>query len=715
MAAPFNVLSESMSVASFGAANTTQGPGSGGGFSTLNILTSDRFKELDRRQSYYDCTQHDSKRYDFEGRVIATGGAAQPLLSAEKASWYVPLKMRRPSSPYRLSRVIVGAFTNMIFGEHRFPDFVCEGDKETQDFITTCVKVGQLPVKMIHARNLGGAVGTVGVSWHFADGRPRFEVHNGKHLYVHEWLDRAQLLPLHATECYLYAQDDWEPVKRRYVRNWYWYRRDWHPDAELFYLPALFDPKQEPQWQVDMERSVKHNDGECHLHWIQNLPNDDVDGLPDYDGLYDSFDTLDIILSVIARGAVLNLDPTLVLKMDLNMVNRLGVKKGSDNALAVGEGGEAKYLELTGTSIQAGIELFNAKRRAALEVAQCIVPDPSEIAAQGVSAVAQKVIYSPMLGKCDVIREQYGTPMQRMLDQMARVARRKVGTTVQVPGDAEGETKDVQLTLNLPKRVERQPAVDDDGNPTGEENVNLVDRTPGEGGDVEAKWGPYFLPTPDDVAKQATAMQTATGQKAFLSQQTAVETMATAMGHEPDEEWERVQKETAAADEKAASMFSDAAVGGKVTHTMDTGNGTVQRSAEMPGAEQEPETTDTTAAKGAALTPSAYESIITVNEARAQIQLPPLPGPDGDLTVSEYKAKRAEDIAIAANADLGKTGTPPDADPPPPPMPPGMGGGKGPPGLPGKGGPPGAPPGAPGKGAPPPKGGGGAPSFPPKK
>ena len=46
---------------------------------------------------------------------------------------------------------------------------------------------------------------------------------------------------------------------------------------------------------------------------------------------------LDTLVSVVMKGATLNLDPTLVLKMDPELVSRKGVLKGSEHALVVGD------------------------------------------------------------------------------------------------------------------------------------------------------------------------------------------------------------------------------------------------------------------------------------------------------------------------------------------------------------------------------------------
>ena len=82
----------------------TMGPGEGDARGRF-ILDSDRFKSLDRKQSYFDCTQHDFKKYDFDGRIIDLKGPGAmvtlPLLNAAVSPTYIPLRMRRPSAAMR--------------------------------------------------------------------------------------------------------------------------------------------------------------------------------------------------------------------------------------------------------------------------------------------------------------------------------------------------------------------------------------------------------------------------------------------------------------------------------------------------------------------------------------------------------------------------------------------------------------------------------------
>jgi len=601
----------------FGQVNPRQDGGTGvrfDGATAASLLAGDRYQEIQRRQAYYDCTQHDGKHWDFDGRPVSPR-TTQPLLGMER-SWWVPLKMRRPSMTYRLGKIIVDAFTALLFGENRFPTIRVEGDDQTEDLYQTIARVGKLPQKMIQARNLGGGSGTVGISWCFRDGKPRFEVHNAKHLFVHKWKDRLDLIPLHVSEVYLFSKPKWDG--RAFTKQWYWFRRDWMPEADIIFHEVSVDPDPnvEITWVVDEEKSNFHQDGVCHLQWIQNMPSDDQDGLPDYTGLYEVMDGLDLLKSVITRGATLNLDPTVVLKMDRDEVGRMGIQKGSDNGLVVGKDGDANYMELGGQSIEAGLKLIETVRRSALECAQCIVPDPHEVAAQGVSSVAVKTMYAPMLAKADILREQYGSAIERMFNDIGEVLKKKLKTPVELPdasdpaasqppadasasgsqsippeasasaspsaspsgsastpvdastsasGSASKPKKLGRFVLDLPKKVEKKPLLDPvDDVDNGEERTHKTDRTIGDGeGEISLTWAPYFPPTPADQSSIATALTTMTGGQAVLSQETAVEAAARAYGADPAEEWKKVQAEAKdAADKQQAMMGGDP--GGKV-------------------------------------------------------------------------------------------------------------------------------------------------------
>jgi predicted double-glycine peptidase len=520
----------------------------GSGFSARTLISSDRYQLLARRESYGECCQHQHKLVDFDGNLRQPGSpTSYPTFASSPAPWFAPLAQRYPRAQYPLAKLINSAFSALLFGEERTPSFSFPGDDDATDYANALASASELWTKFHQARNWGGNCGTVGMSWCYHAGKPRVEVHRAKHLFAHEWADRQELIPKAVSEVYVYPWQDWDDRKNKFVRNWYWYHRYWDETQDVLFepVPVRDDSGRvvEPVW-TPAERVV-HNDGEAHFAWIQNIPSDDIDGLPDYEGQTDDFDDLDVVYSVLTRGTTLNLDPTLVLKMDpAILAMSRSISKGSDNALKVGSDGDAKYLELAGTSVTAGLALFEAKKRAILEVAQCILADPNEVAAAGVSSVALKLIYAPMLSAGNVLRATYGKAAKRLVLAMMRVAR----------------TREDEEVVVLPPRVINEPDPT-----TGEKTEKLQDRNPGTSEDIDAKWPPYFQTTPDDRQKDMTTLSAATGNKQVLSVRTANEEAAKALGKDPDDEWKRLQSEQQADHETAANAFADADAGGRTT------------------------------------------------------------------------------------------------------------------------------------------------------
>jgi hypothetical protein len=302
--------------------------------------------------------------------------------------------------------------------------------------------------------------------------------------------------------------------------------------------------------------------------WIQNFPAEEVDGQSDFQGQTESLESLDILNSVLVRGTTLNLDPTVLLKMDPALLKAAGgLQKGSDNALIVGEGGDASYMEIAGGSVDAGTKLFQQLRQSILEAAQCVIPDPNEVAAGSVSSVALKTIYRPMTSRAGVLRAQYGQAITRLLEQQSQVARIRSKEVVSVPSDVEGEEEKQIPFVALPPRVVEEPVLDAMGKPTGEQSIEFVDREPGESDAIDLTWPDWFPSTPQDRSQVATTLQIATGGKAFISKQSAVKEFASYMNRDPHEEWQLVNGDAQEDHEKELqknNLFANESVGGPV-------------------------------------------------------------------------------------------------------------------------------------------------------
>lgn len=561
-----------------------------GAYDARDIFEGDRASDLQFRGDFYFARLHDRKAFDMNG--VPIGGAsstkpgfpgAQGFLAQTGSPQFVPISQRRPNAPYRLSRTIVKAFTGMIFGVNRWPQ-IRSDDPKTQAFCEAIVKATNLRNRMVRGRNIAGACGTAGFDWQFRAGRPVVHVRSGRFCRTLEWEDQDEFLPRHVTMLYqTFAVRDTKDGPQRFQ---VWRRLDWTTEADVVFKPVEVTPGNPEAWVVDEERSYEHGDGECHFVWMPNFPDDEdptaEDGQPDYAELYESLETLDGSNSTLVQGVNKNLDPTLVVKRE-NPEQVKAIRKGSENAIVVDPTGGAEYLTLGGDVANTGEKVVTLLRRQILEVAQCIVADPNEVAGAGTSSLTMKLVYAPMIGASDLLREPGGTALVRLLEQMQRSAKRVMapaGDELQpVPkhesipeetspedsqffDESELEAGDqepvvVQYFLQLPPRVISEDVLDADGKPTGETRESKVEQEPGDG-KIELEWGEYFPPTSDDKQKTMTTMSTSTGGRAVISQQTAVEVTAALLNKDSTQEWQRLR------DEEADRRFDPGDAGGSV-------------------------------------------------------------------------------------------------------------------------------------------------------
>lgn len=570
------------------------GPEGPHAFSARAHTEGARAQLLARRASYFTARHHDHKAYSWDNHMLPGFAPGHtPLLSMGIAElpFYAPLYQRRPCAPYRLPRMVVKSFTALLFGEGRFPRVEVPGDEEAEDFANALVEAAEIPEKLEAARDMGGACGTAALSWRFWQGEPRVQAHLGADVEVQRWADRERLVPAVATEILQYERQEWDPKAKALAPVRYWRRRDWTEQADVAFVDLKVGSKEEQEvgWVVDIEETCVHGEGEAHLVWIPNgldLDAASEDGVPDFEGLQEDAETLDVVLSVLAYGGAKNLDPTLLLKMDPDVVRRAGtVRKGSDNAIALGSDGDASFLELAGQSIAAGETLVKLLRQVILETAQVVPHDPERLSA-ATNASALKLLYAPMLFVGNGLRGRYGRGLKRLLDQMMRSARRHLGpppeSRLSDPGVSEevgappedaseavvveddppagiSAEQPAQAFLALPPRLVEEDALDADGQPVPGKKVRReVERTPGRGGEIKLVWPDWFPPTPADRQAEIATLSTANGGKALLPRELATRRAAEVLGLDPDEAWRLMGPQVEAEREAEAGMFPNA-------------------------------------------------------------------------------------------------------------------------------------------------------------
>lgn len=492
------------------------------------ITGGDRYRALNMYDSHYFLTQDNDKLYDWDGYMIHYG-RANPI----SPGVYVPMSQRRPSVFMPVARFIVSRLTSMMMGVDSEPRLTVEGDENAEHYVRTLAEESGLFVRFIEARDLGGACGSVAVSYGFVDGRPRIEVHNAKHCWVTSWDDRAELRVGSMIKAYSYTEVTLEEGSSRPKEDVFWYARyiDGERDMVWERVPEHFAA--DPDWAriLPPDRETPMVGGMCPVIWIQNRPQTASaehpraphDGPSDYEGMCDALEELHRLRSSASKGTKANTEPTLVIRAEQRH-NTAPVRKGSGVSIFA-EGG-ADYLSLPGDAMAAARDMMREIRSDVLDSAGVVAPSFEDVAASAKSAAALRIIYAPMTSVCELLRASYGQAMERVLKGLLRQAKA-------LPRDA----------VQLPKQHVREPA--DDGNEEAEPTSLFVVPVPGNSEEVRVVWPPFFSPTWTDKQIAVETAKSAAGGRSVISHRTAVQSVSQLFGVEdPDQEMESIEEDS---------------------------------------------------------------------------------------------------------------------------------------------------------------------------
>ena len=577
---------------------------------------SPRFRALDRYDAFYKCLEHQHQSVDWTGQfsadqieaispgVMTPQGFTQPAAAAAQS-----ILQRRPSAPLRLARMVVDRFTGLLFSEDRTPTVTVEGDEEADEFLRSVFKAARFWRTMYLARTMGGSMGSALVTVSLKNGRFAYRAHSPKIVHDIVWEDsdlkRPQAVLIQYTffrEVEVLDEKTGAPTgETRQIPHLY--RRIIDDEYDVVFKPARLDGAKLPMLEIDTRRTYRHKLGRFPGVWIQNLPEDEgFDGVPDCEGAYQMFDVLDRLVAQQNKALIYNMDPTLTVGRD-PMYDRLNqpLKTGSDNALNVGKGGFAQYLEITGGGITSADTFIDKIRQAAMDLCQCVLVDPEKVSGAAQSAKAIEFLYGPMLEKAGRLREQYGEAIGLLGEITLELARKWADPSVY-----PGRTKP---RFDLPlKVVERQSEVEE-----GKTFVEWVTPTPGVGGQVSLQWGPFFPETPQDKQLKVGNI-TALKAGGLIDLETAVRNVAPMVG--VDDVQDLVEKVTQEA-EKARKQAMEQ-MGAGLTMEEDLGEGEEFEQGDEPDEETKQAVDEEAKAQGVQLNgaqiASASKIVLQVSE-----------------------------------------------------------------------------------------------------
>jgi Phage portal protein, SPP1 Gp6-like len=354
---------------------------------------------------------------------------------------YIPLRNRRPSVRYPLSKIVVEDSVSLLFSEGHFPTIDCP-DPESRALLANICKESRLNLIMIDAA-VRGSVGSVAILLRVLSGRLFFDV-----------LDTKFLEPTWSSD----APDRLAAVKERYKVSAatlnqngysvdgndqeYWFCRSWDDESEIWFVPQEVGDPGKPH--IDETRTVRHGLGFVPIVWIRNLPGASSSQSPNegactFRAAIETQIEIDYQLSQAGRGLKYSSDPTLLLKEPA--VGTGDLLKGAGNALVVSEKGDARLLEIGGTASAAVIEYVRTLREFALEAVHGNRASPDRLTTAQ-SGKALELMNQGLLWLADNLRITYGEVallnLARMIVQASQVYRLEVFGTKIMPLDPGG-------------------------------------------------------------------------------------------------------------------------------------------------------------------------------------------------------------------------------------------------------------------------------------
>lgn len=492
---------------------------------------------MDRLESYFRGEQDEGKRYDWDGNIRSIAGVR--LYNPISPDYAVAHGERKPMTRYNLPRVITSNLTQMSLGGTSFPEINVEEDDAAEEALRKWCRIMKMPARLAEARNFGGSEGTACMSLCTVNGRFRLDVHNPKHVRVLEWADREEFIPARVVKAYSFRREVFDGEAGRIVAKTFWYVRAWDAEYDRTWSEVPEETAALQDWQDKLRPTfeARHSFGFCPFYWCQNLPDSqEEDGQGDYEGTEDKVDELNQLLSSTTRGTKKNVDPTLVIKGEDDDEK---IEKGTGAVIFAPNG--AEYLELSGTAVTASLQLADNLRQQVLEEVQVVIPREDKITGAAQSAAAMRILYRPMIARCDSLRDQYGELIVRILEDVRRVA------------------KSVRARPAYPVLDEKGTRLlGADGMPKMQKDVLRPDLDPGESDNqVTLRWPEYFAPTSQDIKDSVTTAQAASGGKSVIAHKTAVEYTGRLFGVvDIDEELKAIDADADADADRAAEAFA---------------------------------------------------------------------------------------------------------------------------------------------------------------
>lgn len=375
----------------------------------------------------------------------------------------IPLEQRRPYQ-MNLAKQIVDASVSMLLGEEHWPDVEVEDDEDTETWVSVISEAINLPEVMLKAAKDGGKARSAVLVGKVFQGYLRAESLPAKYCKPTFGPDGKSLT--HLLYQYKCKGDHLEELGYEGLDadKDYWYRREYTPDGEYYFLPVEVDGEGKPPvFTLDTARTVEHRLGVLCAVWIPNLPSDHpYDGQGTYEAVLELLHQVNVLFSMATRSIRKMSDPTLAYEgvqdaEDLPESQKIGSSSGG----SVVSPGQVKILEMTGSGQEAALTWIDRLCTAIQQIARVVQHNPEKLAGGKLSGYALRILHGPLIELVGELRLTYGPALVRFIRLLLELV-----------------SKLPQGSVILPREV------------SGAINPKAT---------ITLKWGDYFAPTAEDI------------------------------------------------------------------------------------------------------------------------------------------------------------------------------------------------------------------------
>jgi hypothetical protein len=362
----------------------------------------DRQLLLDRHLQYFLTKNNELKTHDWDHFPALKGLDLIQLqqlgegMGLSKSNCKVNAKSRKPLAEYQIPHAIVTRLTALLFGNGKTP-LIESSDETISEFIKTWEKESGLWTKLSMARNYGGAEGSVVIGL-FIDqnGKVKIDVED--------------------------AQYCWPVYKQNKLIN---LMIKTNP-----YDFCIFDNINEYHiWTDDVENSISEKtewNYEIIPHGFDRLPyifikNEDIlhdyDGLSDYEGNLENFDTINRLMSQTVIGVEANCDPTAVITSQEPDKIPANVPTGASVVLKLQTGDSYQLVEPSGSGASVGIATATEVIERVLQNCRVVLDEGK---ASGKTATELQIRETTLREHVCELKRQYGPALEFIVELMLR-------------------------------------------------------------------------------------------------------------------------------------------------------------------------------------------------------------------------------------------------------------------------------------------------------